>query len=142
VRVLQEQHAIILGQLTRHDQVMTELKQVLSGASNNANRRDPIPPEVPANQTTQRVNNNTLRGEFGSDRVGGSRPGLNKDNDPFKEKLLRFMKELNARMDKIPGAPPVLKGPNSEEVYSIIIQAECDPRINPEAVQNSLAVEV
>ncbi|XP_070036405.1 uncharacterized protein [Nicotiana tomentosiformis] len=71
MRVMQEQHAIILCHLTRQDQVMTELKQALSGASNNANRRDPIPPDVPANQTMQRVDNNTPMGEVGSDGAGG-----------------------------------------------------------------------
>jgi len=115
VRVLKEQQAIILGHLTRHDKIMTELKQALSGASNNANRRDPIPPGVPANQITQRVDNNTSRGKVGSDGAGGNRPNLNNENDPFKNELLWFMREVNARTDKIPGAPPVLKGPDSKK---------------------------
>jgi len=74
VRVLQKQHAIILGHLTWQDKVMTELKQALSGVSNNANRRDPIPPRVAENQTTQRVDNNTPGVKLAPKGLGGADP--------------------------------------------------------------------
>ncbi|XP_070036940.1 uncharacterized protein [Nicotiana tomentosiformis] len=135
VRVLQEQQAIILGHLTRHDKVMTELKQALSRASNNANRRDPIPLGFPANQTTQRVDNNTPRGEIGSDGARGNGSGLNDENDPFTNELLRFirfMRKVNACMDQIPGVPPVLKGPVSKKytqlLYNPIAALELIPK--------------
>ncbi|XP_070045518.1 uncharacterized protein [Nicotiana tomentosiformis] len=131
VRILQEQQAIILVNLTRQDQVMTELNQTLSGASNNANRRDPVPPVVPADQTTQRVDNNTPRGEVGSDRAGGSRSGLNNENDSFKDELLRFMSEVNTHMDQIPSAPPVLKGPNSKKYVQLQYKPSAAPELNP-----------
>ncbi|XP_070046739.1 uncharacterized protein [Nicotiana tomentosiformis] len=131
VRVLQEQQAITLGHLTRQDQVMTELKQALSGASNNANMRDPVPHDVLANQTTERVYNNTPRGEVDSDGAGGSRSGLNNENDPFKDELLRFMKEVNTRMDQIPGTPPVLKGPNSKKYIQLPYKPSAAPELIP-----------
>lgn len=39
IRIVREQQKAIKGHLSRQDQVMTELKQPLSGASNNTNRR-------------------------------------------------------------------------------------------------------
>ncbi|XP_070054370.1 uncharacterized protein [Nicotiana tomentosiformis] len=131
MRVLQGQQAIILGHLTRKDQVMKELKQALSDASNNVNRRDPFPSEVPTNQTTRSVDNNTPRGEVGSDGAGGSRSGLNNDNDPFKEELLWFMKEVNASMDQILVAPPVLKGPNSKKYIQLPYKPSAAPELIP-----------
>ncbi|XP_070032068.1 uncharacterized protein [Nicotiana tomentosiformis] len=131
VRILQEQQTVTLGHLTRQDQVMTELKQALSGASYNANRRDPVPPDVPANQTTRRVDNNTPMGEVGSDGAGGSRSGINNDNDPFKEEHLRFMKEVNARMHQIPDAPPVLKDPNSKKYVQLSYNPSAAPELIP-----------
>ncbi|XP_070032636.1 uncharacterized protein [Nicotiana tomentosiformis] len=127
VRILQEQQAIILGHLARQDQVMTELKQALSGASNNANRRDLIPPVVLANQTTQRIDNNTPRGEVGSGGAGGSISGLNNENDSFKDELLRFMREVNVRMDQIPGTPLVLKGLNSKKYVQLSYKPSAAP---------------
>ncbi|XP_070050692.1 uncharacterized protein [Nicotiana tomentosiformis] len=131
VRVLQEQHAIILGHLTRQDHVMMELKQALSDASNNVNRRDPIPPEVPVNQTTWRVDNNTPRDEVGSDGSGGSRSVLNNDNDLFKKELLLFMEEVNARMNQIPGALPILKDPNSKKYIHLPYKLSAAPKLIP-----------
>ncbi|XP_070040746.1 uncharacterized protein [Nicotiana tomentosiformis] len=108
---------------------MTELKHALSGASNNTNGRGPVPPGTPANQTTQRVENNTPMGEVGSDGAGGSGSSPNNENDPFKSELLRFMREVNARMDQIPGAPPVLKGPDSKKYTQLSYKPSTTPEL-------------
>ncbi|XP_070034988.1 uncharacterized protein [Nicotiana tomentosiformis] len=110
---------------------MTKLKQALSGALNNANRRDPIPPGILASQTTQRVDDNTPRGKVGSDRAGGSRSGLNNENDQFKNELLRFMRKVSACMDQILGAPPVLKGPDSKKYTQLPYKPSVVPELIP-----------
>lgn len=50
VKILRGQHKTIMSHISRHDREMTELKQVLLGASNSANGRGPIPPSVLENQ--------------------------------------------------------------------------------------------
>lgn len=102
VKMLREQHKAIMEHLSRKELVIIELKQSLSSASNNTNGRGSIPPSVLANQMTQMVDNNTPRGEVSFDGAGGtvSGYGSNNRNDPFKTNLMRFMREMNERMDQ------------------------------------------
>lgn len=107
---------------------MKKIKQVLSGSSNNANGRALVPPSIPTNQTVQRADNNTPRKEIDFDEAVGSssRSGNNNLNNLFKSELIRFMREMNKRMDQnakkfhawmdqIMGAPPMLKRPDSKK---------------------------
>ncbi|XP_019246703.1 PREDICTED: uncharacterized protein LOC109226379 [Nicotiana attenuata] len=75
----------------------------------------------------------TPRGEVGFDRAegNGGGPGNNKENDPFKTKLMRFMREINARMNQIPGAPPVPKGPDSKNYTQLPFKPSATPELIP-----------
>lgn len=72
-----------------------ELKQTLSGASNNVNGKGPVLPDAPANQAMQRDDNNTRRGEVGFDRAGGNRSNHNNERDTFKIELMQFIRKVN-----------------------------------------------
>lgn len=98
---LEREAKSLMGHLSRQDHVMMELKHALSGASNNTHRRGPTSPSVPANQTAQRVDNNTPRGEVCFNGAGGTGriSGNDNSNDPFKTEFMRFTGEINEWMD-------------------------------------------
>nr|XP_009618036.1 uncharacterized protein LOC104110278 [Nicotiana tomentosiformis] len=72
---------------------MTELKQALSGASNNANERAPIPPSVPVNQTSQRTDNNIPKYDVGFDEVGGTDSFIKAHSAHSRERKVQAGKE-------------------------------------------------
>ncbi|XP_070036641.1 uncharacterized protein [Nicotiana tomentosiformis] len=78
---------------------MTELKQGLSGRSNNANGRGPVLPGAPANQMAQRVDNNTLKGEahVGARKVQPRKADIFRiaqgESELLRELVIKFQKE-------------------------------------------------
>lgn len=134
VKVLKARQRKIMNHLSRQDEIVAELQQAISCASNNSNCGVRY---VPISQTIPGTGNIASRKEFRSNNnqacSAGSKSGnKNNANDSFKDELMRCMRKINSRMnqnakefhvqiDHILGAPPVLKGPDSKK-YSAMFR--------------------
>ncbi|XP_070032750.1 uncharacterized protein [Nicotiana tomentosiformis] len=116
---------IALGDVDVEDDQMDEvtLERQVNRRGRVPHDNVPAPPPPPPRMAPHRVLTNERYARRGS--------GLNNKNDPFKNELLWFMREVNARMDQISGAPPVLKGLDLKKYTQLSYKQIAAPELIP-----------